>query len=142
MAYRYTRVETGVAYDSTLNYPVFGPIKAYFDQVKDLQTFDTVIRIAPGAAQAQVSIAPVTTGYFLMILSDYPVQVAINGNSPQFILKSNNPPAVNVGSPLPPSCCLMLTGQVTSLYLTPITGAAQTANVTVLVTGDPTNSYT
>ena len=141
--YRYTKVEVGAASDSTLRYPVFGPLQLFFDQVKDLQSFDTMVRVAPGAAESQLTLGPITTAYLLLVTSDYPVMVRPNGvSATQYTLKSNSVAAPNVGSPLPNQCVFLISGTITSLYLAPIAGAVQTANVTVFAAGDPLNSYT
>ena len=39
-------------------------------------------------------------------------------------------------------CFAAGTQLVSSIYLQPISGATQTANVTVIVTGDPVSAYT
>jgi hypothetical protein len=141
--YRYVKAEVGAAADSSLNDPTFGPFRIVADQTLDLEQFTTTIRVAPGASEAQVAIAPVTTGYFIALFSDYPVKVRINGAmATQFTLKSNNVSAVSVGAPLPPQCFWCMTGEVTSVYLEPISSAASTATVRIVVTGDPTSSYT
>jgi hypothetical protein len=141
--YRYVKAEVGAAADSSLNDPVFGPLKIVADQTLDNESFATTIRVAPSASEAQVAIAPVTTGYFFALFSDYPVKVRLNGAmATQFTLKSNNVAAVSVGAPLPPQCCFMFNGEVTSVYLEPISSAAQTATVRIFVSGDPTSSYT
>ncbi len=143
MPYRYSKAEIGVAYDSTLSYPITGPLKFYADQTKDLQSAEAFVRIAPGASEAQVSIAPVTNGYWICVLSDYPVLVRLNGvSATQYTMRGNNVAATNVGAPLPDQCVFLATIAVTSVYLAPISGAVQTANCKVIVTGDPLNPYT
>lgn len=141
--WRQLSVEVGVSVDSSFTSPLFGPAKVVCYQQKDNQEFHTRATVAPGATETAIAIAPVTQGYFFCLFSDYPVLVRLNGPSAtQFTLNTNNVAATNVGSPLPNQCCLILTGQVSSVRLAPIASAQQTANVTIVVTGDPTNAYT
>jgi len=111
-------------------------------QTKDLFACNKKLRVAPADAEAQVTLSPVTTGYFWAIFSDYPVKYRINGSTAtQHTMRSNNTSNVNVGAPLPPQCIACGTSEVTSIYIAPIASAAQTANVNVIVTGDPASSY-
>lgn len=139
--YRQTLLHTVVSDDSNQTQIQYDR-QCVLNQTKDLQFFQTVKRINVSDAEAQVPIAPVTNAYFLEIRSDYPVMVRLNGASAtQFTLKSNNVQPVNVGAPLPDNCVLCITALVTSVYLAPISGATQVANVKVTCSGDPTSSY-
>ncbi len=141
MAYRQTVIRTVVADDSNLSQVDYDRT-ATLNQTRDLQVFHTVKRVAVSDAETQVAIAPVTTGYLVDIRSDYPVMVRFNGPSAtQFTLKGNNVSPTNIGAPLPDQCVFVASMTVTSIYVAPITGAAQTANVKVCVTGDPVSSY-
>jgi hypothetical protein len=141
MAYRITTVRTVVADDSTLDQVDYDRDTTVY-QSKDLQVFHTVKRVAPADAEAQVSIAPVSAGYFIDIRSDYPVLVRINGASAtQFTMKSNGVSPVNLGAPLPDQCVFVATMTVTRIDIAPISGATQVANVRICVTGDPQNVY-
>lgn len=139
--YRSATVQVTTGDDSNLTQKGFDR-KATFYQTKDQEEFSTVRRVAPADSEATVSIAPVTTGYFIGLYSDYPVKVRINGASAtQFTMRSNNVSAVNVGAPLPDQCCFVATMEVTELRLEPIASASQTANVRIVITGDPTSAY-
>ena len=141
--YRSTRLYHVVADDSSLTQPVFGPREMSAYQTKDLEVFSTTVRVGPSDAETTIAIAPVTTGYSIVLMSDYPVRVRLNGAAAtQFTLLSNNVAATNVGAPLPDQCYLAMTGTVTELRLQPIASAASTANVKVVITGDPNSSYT
>lgn len=136
-------VEHVIADDSTLKQPVFGPRKASMYQTRDLEVFSTVIRVGPSDSDTQVAIAPVTTGYNLVMYSDYPIRFRVNGSgATQFTMRSNNVAPVNQGAPLPDQCVVVMPVEVTSLYVQPIASAAQTANVRIAITGDPTSAYT
>jgi hypothetical protein len=142
MAYRSLTASVAVADDSNLqNLETQRSIVC--NQTKDLQTFNQTFRVATNAAQSANIISGITQGYFIWISSDYPIKVSINATAAAatFTLNSNNVAATNVGAPLPDQCVFLFTGQVTSLYLTPISGAAQTANVRVVVSGDPVSAY-
>lgn len=141
LAYRSTQVRTVVADDSTLEQVDYDRTATVY-QTKDLQVFHTTVRVAPGAADTQVPIAPIAQGYFVDIRSDYPVKVRLNGSSAtQLTLTSNSVSPVSNGAPLPDQCVFVATAQVTSIYVQPISGATQTANVRIAVTGDPVSAY-
>jgi len=143
MAYRYTRVEVGVAPDSSMASPDFGPARIAIEQTADRRVSSTTREVAPNSAEALVSIAPVTNGYFFALFSDYPVQVRLNDIAgTQFTLKTNGRAVVNVGTPQPECCAFLITGTVTAVYLEPIPGATTSARVRMVVTGDPTDAYT
>ncbi len=111
-------------------------------QTADNKSVSILYRVGPSDAETQITIPGITTPYFLAVLSDYPVRVRLNGNSAtQFTLVSNGAQATNVGAPLPDQCVFMMTGLVTSIYLQPIASAAQTANVKIILTGDPVSAY-
>lgn len=141
MAYRTTQVRTVVADDQTLDQVDYDRQTTIY-QTKDLQVCHVTKRVAPADAETQVSIAPVTTGYFLDIRSDYPVLVRINGASAtQFTMKSNGVSPVNLGAPLPDQCIFVASVLVTRIDIAPISGATQTANVRLCVVGDPISAY-
>lgn len=140
--YRQTSSETVVAEDSNLEAITYER-KVFIYQTKDNLTFTGRVRIAPSASQAGVAITPVTTGYYYKITSDYPIMFRINSSTgTQFTMHTNNVSATNVGSPAPHQCLAEGTVGVTEIYLQPISGATQTANVDVVVSGDPQNAYT
>ena len=68
----------------------------------------------------------------------------ISGTTTQIQLKTNNVATTNVGAPLPDQCVFVMTALLPNTYLTltPISGAAQTANVKIFASGDPLNAYT
>jgi hypothetical protein len=139
--YRTTTVQVQAGDDSNLQSKLFDRACTFF-QTKDLETFSTTIRVAPGAADASVPIAPVAQGYFIAVFSDYPVMYRLNGvSATQQTMVTNGQPVVNNGAPAPDQCLLISTQLVTSLYLQPIASAAQTANVRVFVSGDPLSAY-
>jgi len=140
--YRSITVEAVASVDSSLTQPIFGPLRMTAYQSLDKKADPIYTQVGPSDAEAALSLN-VTNGYAVAIFSDYPIMVRLNGvSSTQFTMHSNNVAAVNAGSPLPAQCCFVATVTVTSIRLAPISGATQTANVAVLVTGDPTNSYT
>ena len=144
--YRYAKVEIASASDSTLAYPTFGPYKAFMDQTKDRQVYSQVHLVNPTDTEFTVPISnAITTAYFTLVASDYPVMIRlVNAQTTQIQLRTNNVAATNVGSPLPDQCVFLLTGTLPGTFLTlaPISGAVQTANVKVYSSGDPTNPYT
>jgi hypothetical protein len=141
MAYRTTSVRTVIADDSTLDQVDYDRDATVY-QSKDLQVFHSTKRVAPGDAESQVSIAPVTNGYFVDIRSDYPVMIRLNGvSATQLTMKSNGVPPVNLGAPLPDQCVFIANVLVTRIDIAPIAGATQTATVRIAVSGDPQNSY-
>ncbi len=142
MAYRVTQIHTIVADDSNLNGVEYDRDGSFY-QVNDLQVYSTKKRVQSTDAEVQVPLGPITNGYFIEIRSDYPILVRLNGSTAtQFTLKSNNTAPTNVGAQPPDQCLFAATLAVTSLYLAPISGAQTTANVKVVVTGDPSNTYT
>lgn len=139
--YRTTTVQVQAGDDSNLQSKLFDRAATFF-QTKDLVTYTGTIRIAPGAADALVPITPVIQGYYIALFSDYPVQWRLNGvSATQQTMASNGQPVVNNGAPAPDQCCLISSTKLTSLYLAPISGAAQTATVHVFVSGDPLSVY-
>ena len=141
MAYRQIAVEVVVADDSSQDQIAFRR-KATVFQTNDNELFNTTVRVAPGAADTLVAIAPVTTGYGIALYSDYPVKVRLNGvGATQFTLTPSSVSPTYLGAPLPDQCVFVATMTVTSVYLEPISGATTTANVRLVVTGDPTNAY-
>jgi len=141
MPYRSITAKVVASVDSSLTQPIFGPVEMTAYQTLDCKADPIYTQVAPSASEAALSLN-VTTGYFVAIMSDYPVLVRLNGvSSTQFTMHSNNARAVNAGSPLPFQCCFIANIEVTSIRLAPISGAAQTANVAVLVTGDPISAY-
>jgi hypothetical protein len=141
MAYRTTQVRTIIADDQTLDQVDYDRQSTVY-QTKDLQVSHVTKRVAPGDAEAQVSIAPVTAGYFIDVRSDYPVMLRLNGvSATQFIMKSNGVSPTNLGAPLPDQCVFVATMTVTRIDIAPISGATQTATVRIAVSGDPQSSY-
>lgn len=140
--YRLIQVRAVVADDGNLFGKTFDRSATLF-QTRDLEATAPALRVAPGAAEAQVNLGALSTGYAIALFADYPVKVRLNGPSAtQFTLRSNSTPPVNQGAPLPPQCVFVATMDVSSLYVEPIASATQTASVWLVVTGDPTNSYT
>lgn len=146
MAYRLTTLQTVVADDSELT-------RKYYDgtcqvtQTLDKETVTKIVRVAAGAADAAVDLTPITQGYYYEIRSDYPVKYRVIGSgsavaATQQTLIGQGATIVPSGAPLPDKCFAAGTQLVSSIYLEPISGAAQTANVTVIVTGDPVSAYT
>lgn len=141
MAYRKTVLHSMVGDDSNLS-NVDWDRTAVIDQSQDLQVFHVTKTVNPSDAEAQVSIAPVTTGYYVEIRSDYPILYRINGvSATQMTMKSNNVQPVNVGAPSPDRCVFAATITCTRIDIAPISGATQAAKVRILVTGDPTSAY-
>ena len=139
--YRIVKVEVKVADDSNLNnLEASRTVVCY--ETRDNESCIKTVRVGPSDSEAAVDISPVTTGYFYHISSDYPVKVRLNGASEtQTVMVSNNVAATNVGGPLPDQSIKLATETVTSIRLAPISSATQTANVHIIVTGDPTNSH-
>lgn len=140
MAYRLFEISAIVASDS--NQTDASSASAVLSKTVDNETCDVRIRVAPADAEAAITLGTLTTAYGIMVFSDYPILVRPNGASAtQFTTTSCNVPATNVGAPLPYSCFFGGTFQCTSLRVAPISGAAQTANVRIIASGDPTSSY-
>ncbi len=141
MAYRTTTVRTVIADDSTLDQVDYDRSSNVY-QAKDLIVFHTTMRVAVGASEVLVPIAPVTQGYFLDIRSDYPVMVRLNDVSgTQFTMATNNSSPVNLGAPLPDQCVFVANIKISSIRIEPIAGATQTATVRIAVSGDPQSAY-
>lgn len=143
MAYRLFEVHAVVGDDSNLQQVAFDRTATIW-QVADLEVAAPTFRVAPAdAADAQISLGTVAQGYCIALFSDYPIKLRVNSVSgTQLTLTSSNVPATNVGAPLPAKCFYATTALINSLFVSPIASAAQTANVWLLVTGDPTNAYT
>lgn len=142
MAYRLFEVRAVVADDQTMMNKSFDR-SAMIWQSKDLEAVAPTIRVGASDSEATISLGTITTGYAFCIFSDYPILVRLNGSSAtQFTMHTNSVPVVNTGAPVPPQCVFMGNIEVSSIRVSPITGAAQTANVWLAVTGDPTNAYT
>lgn len=146
MAYRLTTLQTVVADDSELTRKFYDGT-AQVEQVLDLEIVTKVVRVAPGASDAAVDLTPVSQGYYFEIRSDYPVKYRVIGSgsaaaATQQTLIGQGVQIVSRGAPLPDKCLAFGAQLVSSIYLEPISGATQTANVTVIVTGDPVSSYT
>ena len=137
------KVSVDAGDDSSLA-ELLGHGAATITQNKDNKSFVNKYQVAPGAAETLIDFSTtLTTGYRWAIFSDYPIMIRPNGvSATQFTMVSGNVAATNVGAPLPYQCVHVSTSQLTSLRLAPISGASQTANVKVLIFGDPTNSYT
>lgn len=141
MAYRQVAAEVVVADDSSQDQIVFRR-KATAFQTADNEVFNTVVRVVPAAAEAQIAIAPVAAGYFVAVYSDYPVMIRFNSaGGTQFVMSPSSVSPTYLGAPTPDQCCFIATAQITSVYLEPIASASSTANVRIVVTGDPTNAY-
>lgn len=141
MAYRQVACEVVVADDSSQDQIVFRR-KATAFQTADNEAFNTVVRVVPAAVEAQIAIAPVSTGYFVALYSDYPVKVRFNSaGGTQFVMSPSSVSPTYLGAPTPDQCVFVATAQITSLYLEPIASATTTANVRIVVTGDPSNAY-
>ena len=142
MAYRMTTIATVVADDSELGRKYYDG-KAQVYQTLDQKVVTKVVRVGTGDAEAAVDITPITSGKCIQVLSDYPIKLRLNGAAEtQFVGIGQGVKVTNQGSPVPDKCIFYLTCNVTSVRLAPITSATQTANVTVIVTGDPISDYT
>lgn len=139
--YRLLEARLRMGTDSTLD-DLDADIRIALSQAKDRESCNKRLLVAPADSQVEVTIAPVTTGYFYLVAADYPILLRINGSTAtQLTGHSNNVAAVNVGAPLPIQYLSMGTVEVTSLWVAPISGASRTANVRVLVSGDPESAY-
>jgi len=146
MAYRLTTIQTVVADDSELTRKYYEGT-CQVEQTLDREVVSKIVRIAPGAADASVDLTPIAQGYHYEIRSDYPVKYRVIGTgsaiaATQQTLVGQGVTIVANGAPLPDKCFAAGTQLVSSIYLEPITGATQTANVTVILSGDPISAYT
>lgn len=146
MAYRITTLGTILADDSELTRKYFDA-KCQVYQTLDKEHVVKLVRIGTADADAEVSLSPLSTAYYLEIRSDYPIMYRVIGSgsasaATQMTLVGQGVTVVNQGAPLPDKCFMAMTGKVTSLYIAPISGASQTANVTVVASGDPVSAYT
>lgn len=146
MAYRLTTLSTVVADDSELNRKYYEGTAVVY-QTLDRETVVKLVRVAPGASDTAVDLTPISQGYSFEIRSDYPVKYRVIGSgsasaATQHTLIGQNVAATSQGAPLPDRCFVASNQLVSSIYLEPISGATDTANVTVIVTGDPVSSYT
>lgn len=132
-----------VGADSSQQTEIAGQGSASIEQVLDQKCFSNKILVVPGAAQVQVDFSSsLTTGYRWAILSDYPIMFRVNGvAATQETMQSGSVAPTNTGAPAPYSCFAAATTQLTSLYVQPIAGAAQTANVKIIILGDPVSVY-
>lgn len=141
MAYREFQVSVTVADDSNKSSVSFDRT-AFIYQTRDLEAVSPTFRVAPADTEALISLGTITTGYAFALYSDYPIMVRLNGvSSTQFTMHSNGVPATNSGAPLPPQCVFMGNIEISSIRVAPITGAGQTANCWLVVTGDPQSAY-
>ena len=142
MAYRLLEARIQVADDSNLDQLLFDRrIVSY--QTKDLKVVTKNVRVAASDADTAIDLTPISQGYFYAIYADYPVRFRINGvGATQQTLVTSGVAATNLGGPMPDQCFACANALVTSIYLQPIAGATQTANVRIVVMGDPTNAYT
>lgn len=124
---------------------MFGPLSMYFDNANDLQSYSQIHNVNAGDTEFTVPISSMlTTSYFALVVSDYPVLLRfVNAGSAQWTMRTNNVAVANFGSPSPDQCVMLFTGGLPNNYLTisPITGAQSTAHVKILVTGDPQVAY-
>ena len=146
MAYRLTTIRTIVADDSEMTRKYFDATATLYQSL-DKEAVVKIVRIGTADADAEVSLSPLATAKYVEIRSDYPVRYRWIGSgsaaaATQMTLVGQGVAAVNQGAPLPDKCVAIITGNVTSLYLQPIASAAQTANVTVIASGDPVSDYT
>ena len=143
MAYRLVEVHAVVGDDSNLQQVAFDRTATVW-QTADLEVAPLTFRVAPAdAADVSIPLGTIAQGYAIHLFSDYPILVRFNSNTgTQFTLTSSNTPATNVGAPLPDSCYIGGNFKVTALYVSPISGASQTATCRVVCTGDPANAYT
>ncbi len=146
MAYRLTTLQTVVADDSELSRKYYEGT-AQCSQSLDKEVVSKVVRIVPGAADAAVDLTPLSQGYYYELRSDYPVKYRVIGSgsavaATQQTLIGQGVAIVSSGAPKPDKCFAAGTQLVSSIYLEPISGATETATVTVVVTGDPVSAYT
>lgn len=141
MAYRLTTIKTVVADDIELARKFYeGACVTY--QTLDQEVVVKRVRVGTSDSDTAVDITPITSGKYVEIRSDYPVRVRINGvGATQFTLNGQGVAAVAQGAPMPDKCAFVAHIDVTSVYLQPIASAAQTANVTLILTGDPVSVY-
>lgn len=138
--YRMMKVYCVVADDSNLNNKSFERSATIWKTV-DLKADAPTLRVAPADTNTQVAL-PVTNIKAWAVFADYPVQVRFNAsNGTPHPMSVSNVPAVNVGSPLPPQGCIAGNTTITGIWLSPITSASQTANVWIMVVGDPIADY-
>lgn len=139
--YRLLEVRTVVADDSSLINKAFERSAVIWKTV-DLESASPTLRVGTSDAEATVSLGSVSTGKFIAVYSDYPIRLRLNGASEtQFTLNTGDVPVTNNGAPTPPKCFFGGNFDVTSLRVQPISGATQTANVWVVVTGDSISAY-
>lgn len=132
-----------VGADSSQQNQVEGEGSVFIEQTKDLKCFSARVQVAPAASQVQIDFSSVlTTGYRWALFSDYPIMYRTNGvSATQKTMTSGSVAPVSSNAPLPYQCFAAGTEQITSLYVQPISGATQTANVKAIVIGDPQSAY-
>lgn len=141
MSYRKRRLDITVATDASLTQVFADYEKVVGEQTNDNAVFNRVYQVGP-ADQELLIPSGITNAYSVTVLSDYPVRLRMNSSSgSQFTMKSAYVGLPNVYSAKPYSCVFTADMLVTSLYIAPISGSAQTANVAVLLTGDPSAPY-
>jgi hypothetical protein len=138
--YRQAIVKVVVADDSNLANKTERELCVY--QTRDLEAGGLpTIRIAPGDEEIQVVLGNIAVGYFIHVQSDYPVQWRLRDSDGLNPFTPGNVQPTNLGAVLPPQCFLTTTSRIPGLYLSPIDSAGQTANVTILISGDPSSAY-
>ena len=136
------KVSVQVARDSTLSDMLAGPGVATVSQTADNKEFSVGYRIGPSDGEFTVPYSTVITNvYRWMLFSDLPIQYRRSLTDAKVTLASGNVPAVNVGAPSPWQCFVGGTEKISGLYLSPVTGATATANVYLILCGDPSNAY-
>jgi len=139
--YRRMDLKVVVADDSNLEQIVFER-SATIWKTLDLETVSPTLRIAPTDGDTQISLGSITNGKFIALFADYPIRFRMNGaGATQYTMSLANVPATNLGAPLPAQCAFAGNLNITSLYIQPIASAAQTANVWVVICGDPLSDY-
>ncbi len=135
------KVAVQVARDSTLT-DLLASGGAIVSQVNDNKEFQIGYRIGPSDAEFTVPYSTVITNvYRWMLFADTPVQYRRALSDAKVTLAAGNTASVNVGAPSPWQSFVGGTEKIPGLYLSPASGATATANVLVILVGDPTNAY-
>ncbi len=132
-----------VATDVNQTEVLYGPNTVATTQNLDQELVVKRIPLSSSASETTVDITPLTTAKRAWITSDYPFRLRLNGASEtQFVINADNGTVTNVGAALPARIAFHIPFNITAVRVQPVSGAGATANITIVLAGDPSSDYT
>lgn len=130
-----------VGRDSTLT-DTLAQGQATVYQVNDNKEIQFAYRVGANDAEFTVPYSTaITNVYRWMLFSDQPIQYRRSLTDAKVTLASGSVASVNVGAPQPWQCFVGGTEKIAGLYISPAVGALNTANVLIILCGDPAIAY-